>query len=146
GGGEIGRDPGLWAALFGAAALASLWPVDPWTLTLLALGGVGCALGPATMWPPPPGRAALATTAGVVGLLVFATLAAAQLRGGGDALLSGVVGYPALARGRLRAVARPPARRVSERPPLLNPTLAACLGITAGSHVAVYLLNATLPL
>ena len=99
GGGEIGRDPGLWAALFGAAALASLWPVDPWTLTLLALGGVGCALGPATMWPPPPGRAALATTAGVVGLLVFATLAAAQLRGGGDALLSGVIGYPALAGG-----------------------------------------------
>jgi MFS family permease len=35
---------------------------------------------------------------------------------------------------------------VSERPPLFNPTLVACLGITAGSHVAVYLLNATLPL
>jgi MFS family permease len=35
---------------------------------------------------------------------------------------------------------------VSERPPLLNPTLGACFGITAGSHVAVYLLNATLPL
>ena len=35
---------------------------------------------------------------------------------------------------------------MSEHPPLLNPTLAACLGITAGSHVAVYLLNATLPL
>ena len=35
---------------------------------------------------------------------------------------------------------------MSERPPLLNPTLGACLGITAGSHVAVYLLNATLPL
>jgi hypothetical protein len=99
GGGEIGRDRGLWAALFGAAALASVWPADPWALTLLALGGAGCALGPATIWPPPPGRAALATTAGVVGLLVFATLAAAQLRGGGDGLLSGVVGYPALAGG-----------------------------------------------
>ncbi|HEX6078777.1 MAG TPA: hypothetical protein VF197_04035 [Methylomirabilota bacterium] len=99
GGGEIGRDPGLWAALFGAAALASLWPVDPWTLTLLALGGAGCALGPATFWPPAPSRAALATTAGVVGLLVFATLAAAQLRGGGDGLLSGLVAYPALAGG-----------------------------------------------
>ena len=35
---------------------------------------------------------------------------------------------------------------MSEHPPLLNPTLAACLGITAGSRVAVYLLNATLPL
>ena len=29
---------------------------------------------------------------------------------------------------------------------LVTPTLAACLGITAGVHVAVYLLNATLPL
>ena len=35
---------------------------------------------------------------------------------------------------------------MSERPPLLNPTLGACLGITTGSHLAVYLLNATLPL
>lgn len=104
GGGEIGRDPGLWAALFGAAALASLWPMDPWALTLLALGGAGCALGPATIWPPTPGRAVLATTAGVVGLLVFATLAAAQLRGGGDGLLSGLVAYPALVGGPAGAV------------------------------------------
>jgi len=29
---------------------------------------------------------------------------------------------------------------------LVTPTLAACLGITAGAHIAVYLLNATLPL
>ncbi|HZP34860.1 MAG TPA: MFS transporter [Methylomirabilota bacterium] len=35
---------------------------------------------------------------------------------------------------------------MSARPPLLTPTFGACLGITAGSHVAVYLLNATLPL
>lgn len=96
GGGEIGRDPGLWAGLFGGAALASLWPVDPWALTLLALGGAGCALGPATLWPPPPGRAALATTAGIVGLVVFATLAAAQLRGSESGLLGAAIGYPAL--------------------------------------------------
>jgi hypothetical protein len=96
GGGEIGSDPGLWAGLFGGAALASLWPVDPWALTLLALGGAGCALGPAALYPPPPGRAALATTAGVVGLLVFATFAAAQLRGAGGALLGTAIGYPAL--------------------------------------------------
>ena len=31
-------------------------------------------------------------------------------------------------------------------PRLVTPTLAACLGITAGAHIAVYLLNATLPL
>jgi hypothetical protein len=97
GGGEIGSDPGLWAGLFGGAALASLWPVDPWSLTLLALGGAGCALGPSTLWPPPPGRAALATTAGVVGLVVFASVAAAQLRGAGGGLLGAAVAYPALA-------------------------------------------------
>jgi len=96
GGGEIGRDPGLWAGLFGGAALASLWPVDPWSLTLLALGGAGCALGPAALWPPPAGRAALATTAGVVGLVVFASFAAAQLRGPATGLLGAAVGYPAL--------------------------------------------------
>jgi hypothetical protein len=96
GGGEIGRDPGLWAGLFGGAALASLWPVDPWALTLLALGAAGCALGPAALWPPPPGRAALATTAGVVGLVVFASFAAAQLRGSAGGLLGAAIGYPAL--------------------------------------------------
>ena len=96
GGGEIGRDPGLWAGLFGGAALASLWPLDPWSLTLLALGGAGCALGPAALWPPPPDRPALATTAGVVGLVVFAGFAAAQLRGSAGGLLGAAVGYPAL--------------------------------------------------
>ncbi len=63
GGGEIGHDPGLWAGLFGGAALASLWPVDPWALSLLALGGAGCALGPAALWPPRHGRTA--ATAGI---------------------------------------------------------------------------------
>lgn len=94
GGGEIGHDPGLWAGLFGGAALASLWPVDPWALSLLALGGVGSALGPAALWPPRHGRTA--TTAGVVGLLVFAGLAAAQLRGSSGAPTDPAVAYPAL--------------------------------------------------
>jgi hypothetical protein len=92
GGGEIGHDPGLWAGLFGGAALASLWPVDPWALSLLALGGAGCALGPAALWPPR--RARTATTAGMVGLLVFAAMAALSLRGSAGAL-SGAA-YPAL--------------------------------------------------
>jgi len=94
GGGEIGHDPGLWAGLFGGAALASLWPVDPWALSLLALGGAGCALGPAALWPPRHGRTAV--TAGVIGLIVFAGLAAVQLRGAGGGLLGAAVAYPAL--------------------------------------------------
>ena len=95
GGGEIGHDPGLWAGLFGGAALASLWPVDPWGLSLLALGGAGCALGPAALWPPRHGRTA--ATAGVAGLIVFAGLAAAQLRGSDGGLLGAAIAYPALA-------------------------------------------------
>ena len=94
GGGEIGHDPGLWAGLFGGAALAGLWPVDPWALSLLALGAAGCALGPATLWPPR--HAGTATAAGVVALLVFAGLAAAQLRGTGGGPLGAAIAYPAL--------------------------------------------------
>ncbi|MGH7415491.1 MAG: hypothetical protein ACREKJ_14945 [Candidatus Rokuibacteriota bacterium] len=94
GGGEIGHDPGLWAGLFGGAALASFWPVDAWGLSLLALGGAGCALGPAALWPRASGRTA--TTAGVVGLIAFASLAVAQLRGSSGALLDTAIAYPAL--------------------------------------------------
>jgi hypothetical protein len=94
GGGEIGHDPGLWAGLFGGAALASLWPVDPWALSLLALGGAGSALGPAALWPPRRGRTA--TTAGVFGLLVFASFAAAQVRGSSGGFLGAAIAYPAL--------------------------------------------------
>ena len=94
GGGEIGHDPGLWAGLFGGAALVSLWPVDPWALSLLALGGAGCALGPAALWPARRGRRA--ATAGVIGLIVFFGLAAVQLRGAGGGFLGAAVAYPAL--------------------------------------------------
>jgi len=95
GGGEIGRDPGLWAGLFGGAALASFWPVDPWALTLLALGGVGCALGPAALAPPRRGRGLLATTAGVVGLVAFVATAVVPVRGSGG-LAGALAAYPAL--------------------------------------------------
>jgi hypothetical protein len=94
GGGEIGHDRGLWAGLFGGAALAALWPVDPWGVSLLALGGAGCALGPAALWPPRSIRTA--TTAGVIGLLVFAGLTAAQLRGASGGPLGAAIAYPAL--------------------------------------------------
>ena len=94
GGGEIGHDPGLWAGLFSGAALASLWPVDPWALSLLALGGAGSALGPAALWPPRHARTA--ATAGVIGLIVFAGLAVVQLRGAGGGPLGAATAYPAL--------------------------------------------------
>ena len=75
GGGEIGHDLGLWSAILGAAALASLWPADPWLLTLWALGIAGSALGPPLLWAPSERRPAVGIAAGLVGLGVFATLA-----------------------------------------------------------------------
>lgn len=96
GGGEIGYDLGLWASVFGVAGVASLWPVDPWWLSMLALGGAASALAPATLWPAPAERSAAATTAGLVGLGVFAALVlAAELPGGGS-LGAAALSYPAV--------------------------------------------------
>ncbi len=96
GGGEIGYDLGLWAGVFGVAGVASLWPVDPWWLTTLALGGAASALSPAVVWPAPAERPAAATAAGLVGLGTFAALAlAAELRGSGS-LGAAVLAYPAV--------------------------------------------------
>lgn len=96
GGGEIGYDLGLWAGVFGVTGVASLWPVDPWWLTTLALGGAASALSPAVLWPPAAERSAAATAAGLVGLGTFAALAlAAELRGGGS-LAAAVLAYPAV--------------------------------------------------
>jgi hypothetical protein len=97
GGGEIGHDWGLWGGIFAGAAVASLWRVDPWMLTLLALGGAASALAPATLWPPPPERRLAATAAGLLGIGVFLALA---IWGGLRAPLEGpaaaVAAHPAL--------------------------------------------------
>ncbi|HET8576300.1 MAG TPA: hypothetical protein VFO18_04330 [Methylomirabilota bacterium] len=96
GGGEIGYDLGLWAGVFGVAAVASLWPVDPWWLTILALGGAGSALAPAALWPPRAERESAGTAAGLVGLALFAALALAGGLGGGSGLGATVLSYPAV--------------------------------------------------
>ncbi len=75
GGGEIGHDVGLWSAIIGAAALASLWPAEPWMLVVVALGLAASTLAPAALWPPPTERARWATVAGLVGLGIFGALA-----------------------------------------------------------------------
>ncbi len=95
GSGEIGYDLGLWAGVFAIAALASLWTVDSWFLTLLALGAAASSLGPATMRSAPP---AVATIAGVIGFLVFASLSVvAGLRDASDGVVGAVLAYPAMA-------------------------------------------------
>jgi hypothetical protein len=77
GGGEIGHDFGLWSAIIGGTALASLWPAEPWLLVVVALGLATSTLAPAVLWPPPPDRGPWGTGAGLVGLVVFGALALA---------------------------------------------------------------------
>jgi len=77
GGGEIGHDLGLWSAILGGAALASLWPAEPWLLVVMALGLATSTLAPAVLWPPGAGRGQWGTGAGLVGLVTFGALAVA---------------------------------------------------------------------
>jgi hypothetical protein len=95
GSGEIGHDVGLWAGVFAVAALASLWPVDVWSVAVVALGAVGSSLGPATLTSAPD---SVATAAGLIGLVVFVSLGVlAPWHAGADGLLGAVLAYPAMA-------------------------------------------------
>jgi len=95
GSGEIGHDVGLWAGVFAIAALASLWPVDAWSLVLVTLGAAGSSLGPATLGSAP---VSVATAAGLIGLVVFASLGVlAPWHAGADGVLGAVLAYPAMA-------------------------------------------------
>jgi hypothetical protein len=95
--GDIGDDLGLWLGVFAVTAMASLWPLDPWSLVRLALGAAASALAPAMLFPPPPHRAGAATVAGAVGLALFLGLSAlSQLRGAAPGLVGVVLTYPAV--------------------------------------------------
>jgi hypothetical protein len=47
--GDIGRDLGLWAVIFAGAGVASLRAVDPWAMTVLAMGAAASAIAPAVL-------------------------------------------------------------------------------------------------
>lgn len=98
GDGEIGHDPGLWSAIIGAAAVASLWPTEPWALVVIALGLAASTLAPAVLLPPPAARARWSTWAGLVGLTVFGVLALMeQWTGGGSPGWAGLpLAHPAV--------------------------------------------------
>ena len=98
GGGEIGHDLGLWSAIIGAAAVASLWPTEPWVLVLTALGLAASTLAPAVLLPAPAARARWGTWAGFVGLAVFGALALlGQWTAGGSPGWAGLpLAYPAV--------------------------------------------------
>jgi hypothetical protein len=116
GGGEIGHDLGLWSAIVAAAALASLWPTEPWALVLTALGLAASTLAPAVLLPAPAAQAHWGTWAGFVGLAVFAALALlGQWTGGGSPGWAGLpLAYPAVAAAPTAAFVLRLARRASK--------------------------------
>lgn len=88
------RDLALWAAVFAAAAVASLRPVDPWTVTLGALGVAASALAAAAVVPASP---RVGTAAAGLGLGVFSVLSALGWIHGAVSGAAGIVlQYPAL--------------------------------------------------
>jgi len=97
GGGEIGSDLGLWSMVFGVAALASLWAVDPWRLALAALGVAAAVLVPAAVLPTAASRPAIATAAGIASLAVFGLLLLAGRLAEPGAWLAPLCDLPALA-------------------------------------------------
>ena len=113
GGGEIGHDLGLWSAIIGAAAVASLWPTEPWVLVLTALGLAASTLAPAVLLPAPAARARWGTWAGLVGLAVFGALALlGQWTGGGSPGWVGLpLAYPAVVAAPAAALVLRLARR-----------------------------------
>ena len=97
GGGEIGRDLGLWTGVFAIAGLAGLWHFDCWALVLLALGVAASSVSPGSIGSRAASPSA-ATVAGAVGLVVFLGLEVMeQVRGGAEGLLGAILAYPALA-------------------------------------------------
>ena len=116
GGGEIGHDLGLWSAIVGGGALASLWPAEPWLLVSAAFGLATSTLAPAALWPPPANRGAWGTAAGLVGLVIFAVLTlAGQWTRGSEAWAGLPLAYPAVVAAPAAAVVLLLARRARTR-------------------------------
>jgi hypothetical protein len=96
GGGEIGRDLGLWTGVIAIAGLGSLWHFDCWALVLLALGIAASSVSPGFFGSRATSPTAV-TVAGVVGLVVFLALTVAeQLQGSAAGALGAILAYPAV--------------------------------------------------
>jgi hypothetical protein len=74
--GKVPRNLVAWGGLVAVAGLASLWPLDPWTLVLLAFGLGASTLAPLAVVGVPVGRPRVATLATTVGFVLFVGLAA----------------------------------------------------------------------
>jgi hypothetical protein len=90
----ISADPVAWTGLVAVAALASLWPVDPWTVALLAFGLGASTLAPLAVVGVPAGRPKAAALSITVGFILFAGLAALGRLAPGEG--SALLAFPAL--------------------------------------------------
>lgn len=94
GGGELGRDVPLWVGVFGVAVVASLWPHDPWSVLVVALGLVASTLAPLAVASPAAPAPVRALACGI-GLAAFILVGlGARLIGG--AMAESLAEYPAL--------------------------------------------------
>lgn len=111
----LASDRGLWGGMFVVAGLAALWPVEPWSLLLGALGLGASTLAPLVFFESPAGRPGGAAWAVGLGLTLFLALTAVGRLGvPSGPVAQALLTYPALvaapvAAGILR-VARRPAR------------------------------------
>ncbi|HUG36367.1 MAG TPA: hypothetical protein VML54_05420, partial [Candidatus Limnocylindrales bacterium] len=91
---DLGRDLGLWAVIFAGAGVASLRAVDPWTMTVLAMGAAASAIAPSMLVPAAGVRLAPAAT--WLGLGGFVVLSALRLYRPAPGVLGIVLEYPAV--------------------------------------------------
>ena len=110
----VATDRGLWGGVFAVTAPAALWPVEPWSLMLSALGLGASCLAPLVLVGTPPARPQATTWAVGVGLVLFLGLGiVGRLWVPVGSVAEALVAYPALVAapivaGILRVARRPP--------------------------------------
>jgi hypothetical protein len=93
---QILRDAALWAAVFAVSGALSLWPADPWALTLLALGLAASVVAPILLVAPRPGSGRGPLGAGLIGLALFAAVTLFGRFGDAPPQIGPLLAYPAL--------------------------------------------------
>lgn len=110
---SVASDGGLWGGVFAVTALAALWPVEPWSLMLSALGLGASCLAPLVLLGPRTARPRATTWALGVGFVLFlGVTAAGRLWPPASPLAEALVAYPALVAAPVAAILL----RVAARP------------------------------
>lgn len=108
------EDPGLWIGIFAVAALAALWPLEPWSLALLGLGLAASTLGLPALMGTPAGEQGAGAVGVWIGLGVFAAMTAlGRVWVPSGPVAEALLAYPALVAAPVAAVSLRVARRAS---------------------------------